>query len=117
MGVGRGGCGLVAIWQGWLIVYEVAVLARFPAQPWPAGVLVVAAPAADLSALQGRLRSAAADAGGRVETTRDLLAAFHRIENTYLAIFNVLGTRLAILVTLGLSLVVARTLRESAGAV
>ncbi|MFM9090133.1 MAG: FtsX-like permease family protein, partial [Verrucomicrobiota bacterium] len=104
-----------SIFQGYLIVDEAAFLARFPSHPGPTGVLVDAPAAADLAAVQGRLRSAAADAGGRVETTRDLLAAFHRIENTYLAIFNVLGTLGVILGSLGLAIVVARNLRERRG--
>jgi len=104
-----------SIFQGYLIVDEAAFLARFPSHPGPTVFLVDAPATADLAAVQGRLRSAAADAGGRVETTRDLLVAFHRIENTYLAIFNVLGTLGVILGSLGLAIVVARNLRERRG--
>ena len=52
-----------SIFQGYLIVDEAAFLARFPSHPGPTVFLVDAPAAADLSALQGRLRSAAADAG------------------------------------------------------
>jgi ABC-type antimicrobial peptide transport system permease subunit len=41
--------------------------------------------------------------------------AFHQIENTYIAIFNVLGALGVVLGSLGLALVVARNLRERRG--
>jgi len=50
-----------------------------------------------------------------VELTRDVLAAFHQIENTYIAIFNVLGTLGVVLGSLGLAIVVARNLQERRG--
>jgi ABC-type antimicrobial peptide transport system permease subunit len=50
-----------------------------------------------------------------VELTRDVLMAFHQIENTYIAIFNVLGALGVVLGSLGLALVVARNLRERRG--
>jgi putative ABC transport system permease protein len=71
--------------------------------------------AADLVALRDRLTTSVADAGGRVELTRDVLAAFHQIENTYIAIFNVLGTLGVVLGSLGLVIVVARNLQERRG--
>jgi ABC-type antimicrobial peptide transport system permease subunit len=65
--------------------------------------------------LRTRLETSLRDAGGRVEITRDVLAAFHEIENTYIAIFNVLGSLGVILGSLGLAIVVARNLRERRG--
>ena len=77
--------------------------------------LVDAKSPADLRGLAGRLSAATADAGGRVDLTRDVLAAFHQIENTYIAIFNVLGSLGVVLGSLGLAIVVARNLRERRG--
>jgi ABC-type antimicrobial peptide transport system permease subunit len=62
-----------------------------------------------------RLEAAIRDVGGRVDLTREVLAAFHQIENTYIAIFNVLGSLGVILGSLGLAIVVARNLRERRG--
>ena len=70
---------------------------------------------AALATLRIRLETATRDAGGRVELTRDVLAAFHGIENTYIAIFNVLGSLGVILGSLGLTIVVARNVRERRG--
>ena len=47
--------------------------------------------------------------------TREILAAFHEIENTYIAIFNVLGSLGVLLGSLGLTIVIARNLHERRG--
>jgi len=104
-----------SIFQGYLLVDEAAFLARYPSHPGYSVFLVDAARPAEIPALQARLAAATSDAGGRVETTRDVLAAFHQIENTYLAIFHVLGALGVVLGSLGLAVVVARNLRERRG--
>jgi hypothetical protein len=104
-----------SIFQGYLLIDETAFLARFPSHPGYAVFLVDAARPDGMAALQQRLQSSVGDVGGRVDTTRDVLATFHQIENTYIAIFNVLGTLGVILGSLGLAIVVARNLRERRG--
>ncbi len=104
-----------SVFQGYLLVDEAAFLARFPSHAGYSVFLVDAKDPAKIAALQPRLQAAAGDAGGRVDTTRDVLAAFHRIENTYIAIFNVLGSLGVVLGSLGLAIVVARNLRERRG--
>ncbi len=105
-----------SIFQGHVIVDESLFLEKFPSSPGYSLFLADAkTPAADFVALRDRLAASVADAGGRVELTRDVLAAFHRIENTYIAIFLVLGTLGVVLGSLGLALVVARNLRERRG--
>ncbi len=107
-----------SIFQGHLIVDEKLFLQKFPSSPGYALFLADAknpADAAALGTLRERLAAAAADAGGKVELTRDVLAAFHRIENTYIAIFTVLGTLGVVLGSLGLAVVVARNLHERRG--
>jgi ABC-type antimicrobial peptide transport system permease subunit len=120
-----------SIFQGYLLVDEQLFLERFPSH---AGYSIFLADArsqagaananesggnktaeAELLALRGRLESGARDAGGRVELTRDILASFHQIENTYIAIFNVLGSLGVVLGSLGLAIVIARNLRERRG--
>ncbi len=104
-----------SIFQGHLIVDEARFLERFPSNPGYSLFLAEAKDPAGVRTLRDRLAAAAADAGGRVELTRDVLAAFHQIENTYIAIFNVLGSLGVILGSLGLAIVVARNLRERRG--
>ncbi len=104
-----------SIFQGYLLVDEPRFLHKFPSNPGYSVFLVDAKIPADLPGLRNRLEAAARDAGGRVEITRDVLTAFHQIENTYIAIFNVLGALGVILGSLGLAIVVARNLRERRG--
>ncbi|MFM8617544.1 MAG: ABC transporter permease [Opitutaceae bacterium] len=104
-----------SIFQGYLLIDEGALLARFPSHPGYTVFLADAARPESISSLLPRLQAAAGDLGGKVETTREVLAAFHRIENTYLAIFNVLGSLGVVLGSLGLAVVLARNLRERRG--
>ncbi len=104
-----------SIFQGYLLIDEAALLARFPSHPGYSVFLADAARPDSLAILLPRLQAAAGDIGGKVETTRDVLAGFHRIENTYLAIFNVLGSLGVVLGSLGLAVVLARNLRERRG--
>lgn len=104
-----------SVFQGYLIVDEAALLAKFPSNPGYSVFLIDAPAATDFPALRRRLATATRDVGGRVDLTRDVLAAFHEIENTYISIFNVLGSLGVILGSLGLAIVVARNLHERRG--
>jgi ABC-type antimicrobial peptide transport system permease subunit len=104
-----------SLFQGYLVTDERLFLEHFPSNPGYSIFLVDAPGSQDVGALRGRLEGALTDAGGRVDLTRDVLASFHQIENTYIAIFNVLGTLGVILGSLGLAIVVARNLRERRG--
>ena len=104
-----------SIFQGSLIVDETLFLQKFPSHAGYSLFLADVKSPAGVEALRDRLATATADAGGKVELTRDVLMAFHQIENTYIAIFNVLGALGVVLGSLGLALVVARNLRERRG--
>lgn len=106
-----------SIFQGYVIVDEALFLKKFPSNAgYSAFLLDARNPApAELAALRTKLETSSRDVGGRVDFTRDVLAAFHQIENTYIAIFNVLGSLGVILGSLGLAIVVARNLRERRG--
>ena len=104
-----------SLFQGYVIVDEAAFLERFPTHAGYSVFLVDARDPNGLDPLRTKLETALRDAGGRVELTRDVLASFHQIENTYLAIFNVLGSLGVVLGSLGLAIVVARNLRERRG--
>lgn len=106
-----------SIFQGSLIVDETLFLKKFPSNAGYS-LFLLDAKSADPTAIVGlrnRLTNATTDAGGKVELTRDVLMAFHQIENTYIAIFNVLGALGVVLGSLGLAIVVARNLRERRG--
>ncbi len=104
-----------SIFQGYVIVDEQLFLKKFPSHAGYSIFLLDAKSPDALPALRSRLETALADAGGHVDLTRDVLAAFHQIENTYIAIFNVLGSLGVVLGSLGLAIVVARNLRERRG--
>ena len=104
-----------SVFQGYLVIDERRFLEKFPSHSGYSIFLLDAAPAAAIETLRVRLETAVRDVGGRVIPTRDVLAAFHQIENTYIAIFNVLGSLGVILGSLGLAIVVARNMRERRG--
>ena len=104
-----------SIFQGCVVIDEQAFLQRFPTNAGYSILLVDAADSAPLPELRTRLATALRDVGGKVEFTRDILASFHGIENTYIGIFSVLGSLGVILGSLGLAIVVARNLRERQG--
>lgn len=108
-----------SIFQGYVLIDENLFLEKFPSHAgysiFLADIRSSAPSAADLAALRTRLETSARDVGGRVELTRDVLAAYHQIENTYIAIFNVLGSLGVLLGSLGLAIVIARNLRERRG--
>ena len=104
-----------SIFQGSLIVDEQLFLKKFPSNPGYSLFLVDAKLPAGVTTLRDRIATTLADVGGKVELTRDVLAAFYQIENTYIAIFNVLGALGVVLGSLGLAIVVARNLRERRG--
>ena len=115
-----------SLFQGYALVDEQRFLEKFPSHPGYSIFLADLPPssasppshkssASSPTSLRGQLETSARDVGGRVELTRDILAAFHRIENTYIAIFNVLGSLGVVLGSLGLAIVVARNLRERRG--
>ncbi len=104
-----------SIFQGHVIVDEALFLKKYPSNAGYSLFLADVKSATALDALRAKLATAVADAGGKVELTRDVLAAFHQIENTYIAIFTVLGTLGVVLGSLGLAIVVARNLRERRG--
>lgn len=104
-----------SVFQGYVLLDEQLFLQKFPSHPGYSVFLADAISASETSALRARLETSTRDVGGRIETTRDVLEAFHQIENTYIAIFSVLGSLGVLLGSLGLAIVVARNLRERRG--
>jgi len=103
-----------SILQGNLIISEEAMERYFPEvegyRAW-----MIDAPSNSQEQVSGHLTRRLADAGLSVETAADRLAAFSRMENTYLSIFLVLGGLGLVLGCAGLGLIVVRNMLERQG--
>jgi hypothetical protein len=100
-----------SVLQGALIVGEADFLRVFPGREGFAFFLLDVPPAT-ASALVRPLEEAMADWGLTVEQASDRLAAYHRVENTYLSTFQSLGILGLALGTMGLAAVVLRNVLE-----
>jgi ABC-type lipoprotein release transport system permease subunit len=99
-----------SVFQGSLVVDESRFLQHYPAAEGPRIFLLEShmAPAAGRAELQRAL----ADQGAAITTTGERLAAFNGVENTYIAIFHLLGGLGVIVGSAGLGLLTARNLSE-----
>jgi ABC-type lipoprotein release transport system permease subunit len=95
-----------SIFQGSLILSEKNLLEKYPSL---GGYQLFLSPDEKAREL---LQQETADLGGKVTGTKERLAAFHEVENTYIAIFNVLGGLGIILGSVGVGIVTARNLVE-----
>ena len=100
-----------SILQGGLIIGEANFLRLYPDREG-FRFFLLDVPPAGASGLVRPLEEAMADWGVRVESTSDRLAAYHRVENTYLSTFQSLGVLGLALGTLGLAAVVLRNVLE-----
>jgi hypothetical protein len=100
-----------SIFQAELIISEANFLRSFPNQAGYRFFLIDSPPgrAGDVT---GLLETTLADYGFDVSSTRDRLAAYHRVENTYLSTFQTLGALGLLVGTLGLGAVLARNVLE-----
>jgi putative ABC transport system permease protein len=103
-----------SVFQGSLVVSESALLRHFPSTP-PARLLLVETPAGSAAETADAFGRSLATLGASVESTAERLARFNSVENTYLAIFAMLGWLGMLVGTLGLAVVVARNVAESRG--
>lgn len=100
-----------SIFQGHLLVSEAALLRRFPSLGG-SRVLLVDVPPERTGGLARELTRRLADLGFACEPAAGRLAAFRGVENTYLAIFLLLGALGVLLGCAGLGIVAARNLQE-----
>jgi len=100
-----------SVLQGALVIGEANFLRAFPDREGFRFFLLDVPPAA-APALARPLEEALADWGVAIESSADRLAAFHRVENTYLSTFQSLGILGLALGTLGLAAVVLRNVLE-----
>ncbi|HET9480624.1 MAG TPA: FtsX-like permease family protein, partial [Candidatus Polarisedimenticolia bacterium] len=76
------------------------------------GAFLIEAPPGSSDAVARALEGALGHAGFDATSTMERIAAFHRVENTYLSTFQVLGGLGLLLGTLGLGVVVLRNILE-----
>jgi hypothetical protein len=100
-----------SVLQGSLIVGEADFLRLFPGREG-FRFFLLEVPPEDASSLVQPLEEALADWGVTIEQADDRLAAYHRVENTYLSTFQSLGILGLALGTLGLAAVVLRNVLE-----
>lgn len=103
-----------SILQGSLLVSEGEFVRRFPSVDGYR-VLLVDATSDKMEAISQKLSSGLTDLGLVLTPTRERLAAFGAVENTYLSIFTALGGLGLILGSVGLGLVVLRNMLERRG--
>ncbi len=110
-----------SIFQGQVLVHEKNFLQLFPATPGYRFFLVKCSRGPEespdvywrrLIQIQKLLEETFADHGALVETTTERLTRFARVQNTYLAIFQSLGSIGLLLGTLGLAAVQMRNVLE-----
>jgi len=99
-----------SVFQGHLVVNEGRFLERYPSQGGYG--LFLAEARGDAGMAQAAVQKSLADRGAEVGLTTERVRAFHGVENTYIAIFHVLGGLGVILGAAGLGLVTSRNLAE-----
>jgi len=100
-----------SIFQGELLISESNFLRLFPEVPGYRFFLIEAAPA-NAAGVTAALESALSDYSFDVTSTANRLAAYHRVENTYISTFQTLGALGLVLGTVGLAAVLAHNVLE-----
>lgn len=103
-----------SILQGSLIIHEADFERHFPSQAGH-GMLLIDAPADRADAVAAALTRSLADVGLEVVPAGQRLAEFNAVQNTYLAVFQVLGGLGLIIGTAGLAMVVLRNVSDRRG--
>jgi len=100
-----------SMFQGEVLMGEENFLELFPSRQGCDALLVRASPG-DADAIARMIRHDLADFGATVETTRERLASFSRIANSYISAFEALGALGILLGSLGLAVVLVRGVIE-----
>jgi ABC-type antimicrobial peptide transport system permease subunit len=99
------------MFQSELLMSEHNFLRLFPHQSG-AGTVLVECPPADMQNLQRLLSSELQDYAVAIEPTSDRLARYQQVANTYLSTFQTLGSLGLLLGTVGLAVLLLRSLIE-----
>ena len=100
-----------SIFQGELLMSETHFLEQFPQQEGYR-LLLVETDAGSVAEVEASIEDALVDYGVTVTPTAERLAQFHRVENTYLSTFQMLGGLGLLLGTIGLGAVLLRNVLE-----
>ena len=100
-----------SIFQGELLMSQTHFISLFPAQEGYRVLLVETTPER-AAAVARQVEDALVDFGADATATSELLAEFHRVENTYLSTFQALGGLGLLLGTVGLAAVLLRNALE-----
>lgn len=103
-----------SILQGSLVIHEVHFERHFPSKSGH-GTLLIDAPEQRADAVAAALTRSLADIGIEVVATSRRLAEFNAVQNTYLAVFQVLGGLGLIIGTAGLAMVLLRNVSDRRG--
>ncbi len=101
-----------SILQGGLLLAEATLLEHFPSLAGDRLFLIDLPEGTDLEAALASINRSYGDEGVETRPTLDVLADYNAIENTYIAMFQVLGGFGILLATAGIGLVAARNLQE-----
>jgi len=99
------------VFQGSILIDEAAFLEKFP-QHEGYRLFLLEDWSGDPRERRADIEFGISQWGGQVELSEDRLQSFHEVENTYIAIFHVLGGLGVVLGSAGLGVVVARNLSE-----
>lgn len=102
------------VFQSQLMMREEDFRSMFPSQSG-FGMVLVKVGAEDQSAVARMLSDELADYAASVQTTASLLASYLEVQNTYLSTFELLGALGLMLGTVGLAVVLVRTVIERQG--
>jgi len=100
-----------SVLQGSLIISEDAFIEKFPSQGGYR-MFLIDAPPEQAGEIAKVLSQQMSDVGLAVTTTVERLAAFNAVQNTYVAIFQVLGGLGLVLGSIGMGIVVLRNIME-----
>jgi putative ABC transport system permease protein len=100
-----------SVFQGNVIISDSHFLQHFPASGGSSVFLIETKTGSDTLAVED-LSRAMRDWGWQMNRTTDRLAEFYSIENTYLSIFLMLGVLSLIIGTVGLGILIARSIME-----
>lgn len=100
-----------SIFQGHVLISEAHFVARFPSSGGYR-ILLIDAPPNRAAELQATLTRRLSDVGLACTTTRERLAEFNSVENTYLSIFMILGGLGILVGSAGMGIVAARNILE-----
>jgi hypothetical protein len=103
-----------SIFQGEILISEKNFLKHFPSQSGYSYFLIETPPTATEPVAQ-ILENALSDYGCDVTSTREKLANYQAVENTYLSVFQTLGGLGLLLGTLGLGIILIRNIIERRG--